>query len=401
MTMARSRYARFRLGAYVRLSVLTLAIVLAACDRPAPDSVARRVASPTAAAKTTVVRAAFGALPDGTAVESFTLTNASGASVTAVNYGGVIVSIRVPDRNGKLDDVVLGYDTLDGYLGDNSHYGAIVGRYANRIGGARFALDGRTYELAANNGPNSLHGGRKGFDRAVWHAEPFERDGTAGVVLTHTSPDGDEGFPGALSVSGTYTFNERSELAIDYVATTDKATVLNLTNHGYFNLGGDGSGDVLEHRLTINADRYTPVDKDLIPVGELASVTGTPLDFRAATAIGARIDDPRLKPATGYDHNYVINRSNASEVLAARVEDPKSGRVLEVFTTEPGVQLYTANHLDGSRIGRAGHVYDKYGAFCLETQHYPDSPNKPSFPTTTLRPGETFRSRTVYAFSAQ
>lgn len=261
--------------------------------------------------------------------------------------------IDIAVERGKLDDVVLGYDTLDGYLGDNSHYGAIVGRYANRIGGARFALDGRTYELAANNGPSSLHGGRKGFDRAVWHAEPFERDGTAGVVLTHARPDGDEGFPGALSVSVTYAFNDRGELAIDYRATTDKATVLNLTNHSYFNLGGDGSGDVLGHRLTLNADRYTPVDKDLIPVGELASVAGTPLDFRAATAIGARIADPGLRPATGYDHNYVINRADASEVLAARVEDPKSGRVLEVFTTEPGVQLYTANHLDGSRIGRA------------------------------------------------
>ena len=213
-----------------------------------------------------------------------------------LDYGGVIVSISVPDRSGKLADVVLGYDTLDGYLGDNPHYGAIVGRYANRIGGARFALDGRTYELAANNGPNSLHGGRKGFDRAVWHAEPFERDGTAGVVLTHASPDGDEGFPGALSVSVTYTFNDRGELAIDYRATTDKATVMNLTNHSYFNLAGDGSGDVLGHRMTLNADRYTPVDKDLIPVGELASVAGTPLDFRAATAIGARIVDPALEP---------------------------------------------------------------------------------------------------------
>jgi aldose 1-epimerase len=399
MTMTLSRRARFLLGRYVPLPVLILAIALGACDRPAQGPAAGGAAAPNAAAEATVTRAAFGALPDGTAVESFALTNASGASVTVLDYGGVIVSISVPDRSGKLADVVLGYDTLDGYLGDNSHYGAIVGRYANRIGGARFALDGRTYELAANNGPSSLHGGRKGFDRAVWHAEPFERDGTAGVVLTHASPDGDEGFPGALSVSVTYAFNDRGELAIDYRATTDKATVLNLTNHSYFNLGGDGSGDVLGHRLTLNADRYTPVDKDLIPVGELASVAGTPLDFRAATAMGARIADPALRPATGYDHNYVINRADASEVLAARVEDPKSGRVLEVFTTEPGVQLYTANHLDGSRTGRAGHVYDKYGAFCLETQHYPDSPNKPSFPTTTLRPGETFKSRTVYAFS--
>lgn len=392
---------RFRVRACARLPVLTLAIALAACDGPPPDSAAGRVAAPTPAAKTTVTRAAFGVLPDGTAVASFTLTNASGASVTALDYGGIITSVRVPDRSGKLDDVVLGYDTLEGYLKDNSHYGAVVGRYGNRIGGARFTLDGQTYELAANNGPNSLHGGRKGFDKYVWKAEPFEREGLAGVMLTHTSPDGDEGFPGALSVSMTYTFNDRNELTIDYEATTDKATVLNLTNHSYFNLGGDGSGDVLGHRLTVNADRYTPVDEYLIPTGELASVAGTPLDFRTATAMGDRIADPGLKPATGYDHNYVINRADASAVLAARVDDPNSGRWLEVFTTEPGVQLYTANHLDGSKAARAGRVYGRYGAFCLETQHYPDSPNKPSFPTTTLRPGETFKSRTVYAFGVR
>jgi aldose 1-epimerase len=387
----------------LRLPALTLALAIAlvGCDRRAPDAAAGRLPAPTTVAKATVTRAAFGSLPDGTAIESFTLTNASGASVTALDYGGIITSISVPDRNGNRDDVVLGYDTLDGYLDDSSYYGAVVGRFANRIGGARFTLDGRTYELAANNGPNSLHGGRKGFDKAVWHAEPFEGDGTAGVVLSHTSPDGDEGFPGALSVSVTYTFNDRSELAIDYQATTDEATVLNLTNHSYFNLGGEGSGDVLGHRLTINADRYTPVDANMIPVGEVASVASTPLDFRTPTAIGARISDPLLKPAAGYDHNYVLNRAGAGEALAARVEDPKSGRVLEVFTTEPGVQLYTANHLDGSKIARAGHAYGKYGALSLETQHYPDSPNEPSFPTTTLRPGETFRSRTVYAFSAR
>jgi aldose 1-epimerase len=401
MSTAHSQHVRLRVGAYARLPLLTLAIALAACDRPPPDSAAGRTAAPTRAAKTTVTRAAFGSLPDGTAVESFTFTNASGASVTAVNYGGIITSVRVPDRNGRLADVVLGYDALDGYLGDNSHYGAIVGRYGNRIGGARFALDGRTYELAANNGPNSLHGDLKGFDKAVWTAEPFERAGMAGVILTHTSPDGDEGFPGTLSVSMTYTFNDKNELAIDYEATTDKATVVNLTNHSYFNLGGDGSGDVLGHRLTIEADRYTPIDENMIPTGQLASVANTPLDFRTATAIGDRIADPGLKPATGYDHNYVINRADASAVLAARVDDPQSGRLLEVFTTEPGVQLYTANHLDGSKVARAGHVYGRYGAFCLETQHYPDSPNKPSFPTTTLRPGETFKSRTVYAFGVR
>jgi len=327
--------------------------------------------------------------------------NESGASVTVIDYGGIITSIEVPDRNGRLGDVVLGYETLEGYLSDGSHYGAIIGRFANRIGGAQFTLDGQRFELAANNGPNSLHGGLQGFDRAVWHAEPLESNAEAGVALTHTSPDGDQGFPGTLAISVKYTFTDRNELVIDYDATVDKPTVLNLTNHSYFNLAGEGSGDVLGHQLMISADRYTPVDGEMIPVGELASVGDTPLDFRTRTAIGARIGDPRLRPATGYDHNYEISRVSPGLVFAARVWEPNSGRVLEVLTSEPGVQLYTANHLDGSRIARAGHRYGKYAAFCLETQHYPDSPNQPSFPTTTLRPGETFRSRTVYAFSSE
>lgn len=379
---------------------LALTIALIGCDRPSSSPATERVSARTAA-KEMVTRAAFGALPDGTTINAFKLANASGASVTALDYGGIITSIEVPDRAGQLADVVLGYDTLEGYLSDNSYYGAIIGRFANRIGGARFTLDGQLYKLAANNGPNTLHGGLKGFDKAVWHAEPFERDGLAGVRLTHTSPDGDEGFPGTLSVSVTYTFNTKNELAIDYEATTDKATVLNLTNHSYFNLGGEGSGDVLAHRLTINADNYTPVDANLIPVGEIASVASTPLDFRTQSEIGARISEPMLRTTNGYDHNYVIRRAAAGEALAARVDEPKSGRVLEVFTTEPGVQLYTANHLDGSKLARAGHTYGKHAAFCLETQHYPDSPNEASFPTTTLRPGETFRSRTVYAFSVR
>ena len=388
-------------ASYLAALALAFALaVLAGCGQAA-NAPAATVAAPPSAAKSGVTRAAFGSLPDGTAVEAFTLANATGASVTVLDYGGIVTSIRVPDRAGKLDDVVLGYDTIDGYLADGSHYGAIVGRYANRIGGAQFSLDGQTYVLAANNGPNSLHGGVKGFGRAVWHGEPFERAGAVGVVLTHESPDGDEGFPGTLSVTVTYTFDDRNALSIDYAAVTDKPTVVNLTNHSYFNLGGDGSGDVLGHTLTINAERFTPVDDTLIPLGALASVAGTPLDFRAATSIGARIADPRLKPAKGYDHNYVIDRAGPGEVLAARVEDPKSGRVLEVRTTEPGVQLYTANHLDGSRRARAGHFYGRYGAFCLETQHFPDSPNKPAFPTTTLRPGESFASRTVYAFGVR
>ncbi|HKE95342.1 MAG TPA: aldose epimerase family protein [Povalibacter sp.] len=380
--------------------LLIFTLGLAACDKPAPSPVTEKVPAPAAVAKATATRAPFGALPDGTAVEAITLTNASGATVTAITYGGIITSIKVPDRQGRFDDVVLGHDTLDAYLKDGSYFGAVVGRYANRIGGAQFSIDGQTYKLAANNGPNSLHGGLKGFDKAVWHAEPFERDGNAGVVLTHTSPDGEEGFPGTLTVSVTYTFNDRNELAIDYQATTDKPTVFNPTNHSYFNLGGDGSGDVLAHELTIYADQYTPVDKTLVPTGELASVAGTPLDFRSKTAIGARIGDESLKISQGYDNNFVVNRSGPGEVKAARVEDPKSGRVMEVSTTEPGVQLYVANHQNGN-VGKSGHVYQKYNAVCLEAEHYPDSPNKSSFPSTALRPGETFKSRTVYAFGVK
>jgi len=383
---------------FVALS-LALGFAVSGCDRQSPTPATEKVPAPSVA-KATVTRAPYGKLADGTEVESFTLTNASGASVTAITYGGILTSIKVPDRNGKLDDVVLGHDSLEDYLKDGSYFGAIVGRYANRIGGAQFTIDGQTYKLAANNGPNSLHGGLKGFDKAVWHAESKQTDDGAAVVLTHTSPDGEEGYPGALSVTVTYTFNNKGELALDYQATTDKATVVNLTNHSYFNLGGDGSGDVLGTELTINADQYTPTDDTLIPTGELAPVDSTPLDFRTKTPIGARIADPKLKLALGYDNNFVINRNAEGLILAARAEDPKSGRTMDVLTTEPGVQLYTANHQNGN-VGKAGHVYNKYNAFCLETQHYPDSPNKASFPTTTLRPGETFKSRTVYAFGVQ
>jgi len=379
--------------------VLVAALVAAhsGCDGQASDS----ASPPIAPIKAAVTRAPFGNLPDGTVIDEFTLTNAAGDSVRVITYGGIITSINVRDRDGQRNDVVLGHDTLAGYLGDNSHFGAVVGRYANRIGGAQFAIDGQVYKLAANNGPNSLHGGRVGFDKAVWKADPIDAVGAAGVKLTHTSPDGDEGFPGALSVNVVYTFNDRGELAIDYEATTDKPTVVNLTNHSYFNLGGEGSGDVLGNVLTLNADRYTRVDRQLIPTGELADVAGTPLDFRAGTTIGARIHDAAIiELAKGYDHNFVVNRSGVGEVKAAEVFDPRSGRVLQVFTTEPGVQLYLANHQSG-KVGKSGHVYDQYGAFCLETQHYPDSPNKPEFPSTLLRPGETYKSRTVYAFSVR
>lgn len=357
------------------------------------------LASPAWAAKSGVARSPFGSLPDGRRVEAFTLTNAAGMEVRVLDYGGIITSIKAPDRNGKFDDVVLGYDSMAGYATNPPYLGALVGRYANRIGKAQFTLDGKTYTLAANNNGNSLHGGLKGFDKALWEAKPFETPESAGVVLTHTSPDGEEGYPGTLQLRVTFVLTSKNEVVIDYQATADKPTVLNLTHHDYFNLAGEGSGNVLGHAVRLFADRYTPVDANILPTGELASVADTPFDFRQPTPIGARInaDHPQIKLGSGYDHNFVINRQPLSPAIAARVYEPKSGRTLEVHTTEPGVQFYTANFLEGT--GKSGHVYQKRDAFCLETQHFPDSPNQPMFPTTTLRPGKTFQSRTVYAFS--
>ena len=380
------------------LTFLALLFLACACSRQAPQE-----DSDAAGGKPTVASQPFGALPDGTAVELITLTNASGMSVSVTSYGAIITSIKVPDRAGELADVALGYDTLDEYVKDTSHFGALIGRYANRIAKAQFALDGKTYKLARNDGPNSLHGGVQGFDKFVWKAEPFERPTEVGVVFTRTSPDGEEGFPGNLAVQATYTLTNDNELALELNATTDKPTVVNLTQHTYFNLAGEGSGNVLNHELTVDANRYTPVDDKLIPTGELARVAGTPFDFRTRTAIGARIglDNAQLKLGNGYDHNFVLNREGNDLVLAARVKEAKSGRILEVHTTEPGVQFYTANHLDGTIKGKAGHAYAKHDAFCLETQHFPDSPNQSSFPTTRLDPGQTYQSRTVFAFSAQ
>jgi aldose 1-epimerase len=360
------------------------------------------LAPPEAAARTAVIRSVFGTLPDGGVVELYRLSNSKGMQVSVINYGGIITSIQVPDRNGKRADVVLGYDSLGGYVKNPSYFGALVGRYANRVGKAQFTLDGKTYRLAANNDANSLHGGLKGFDKALWKATPLEDGSHAGVVLTYTSVDGEEGYPGNLSLRATFTLSESNELSMEYSATTDKPTVINLTHHDYFNLAGEGSGDVLGHRLQLFARRYTPVNAAKLPVGELAPVAGTPLDFVTPRLIGEGInaDHEQIRLGGGYDHNFVINPVKNALALAARVEEPKSGRVLEVRTTEPGVQLYTANHLDGSP-GKAGHRYAKHGAFCLETQHFPDSPNQASFPTTVLRPGQTFRSQTVYAFSVK
>jgi aldose 1-epimerase len=334
-------------------------------------------------------------MPEGKAVvEMFTLTNAKGMEVRAITYGGIITSILVPDRAGALGDVVLGFDALDSYLKGHPFFGPIVGRYGNRIAKGQFTLDGRTYKLATNNGANHLHGGNVGFDKVVWAAEPLPQG--VGVVFTHTSPDGDEGYPGTLKVRVTYTLTDRNELMIDYRASTDKPTPVNLTQHSYFNL--TGSGDILSHELTVHADRYTPVDSTLIPTGELALVAGTPFDFRKPTAIGARIDQPneQLKFGQGYDHNFVLNGSGMRPV--ARVTDPKSGRTLDVATTEPGVQFYTANYLDGTLQGKGGQGYNRRSGFCLETQHYPDSPNKTNFPSTIVRPGQEYSSRTTFTF---
>jgi aldose 1-epimerase len=361
-----------------------------------------RPAGGTAVAKAAVSKAVFGRTPDGREVEVFTLTNAHGVEVRAIGLGAIIVSLKVPDRAGKLDDVVLGFDGIDGYLGDHPYFGAVVGRYGNRIAKGRFTLDGRTYSLATNNGPNHLHGGPKGFGRLVWTGKSFEKGEDVGVAFTLDSPDGDEGYPGNLKATVTYTLTPKDEVVVDYLATTDKPTPVNLTQHSYFNLAGSGAANIHDHVLTLDADRITAVDAELIPTGVLAPVEGTPFDFRKPTAIGARIDadHEQIRFGRGYDHNWVLNRSGAGLVKAARLSEPTSGRVLEVFTTEPGVQFYTGNFLDGTLVGKGGRKYGHRAGLCLETQHYPDSPNRPEFPSTIVRPGQDYSSKTVFAFSA-
>ena len=331
--------------------------------------------------------------------DSYTLTNAGGMRVKVLTYGGIIQSIEVPDRQGRLGDVVLGFDSLDGYVKQSPYFGAIVGRYANRIAKGKFTLDGKPYTLAVNNGPNALHGGIKGFDKVTWTAEPFQRGDSNGVTLSYVSPNGEEGYPGTLRVTVRYTLTAANELVVDYDATTDRATPVNLSQHSYFNLSAGHSADILGHVLTIDASRYTPVDSTLIPTGALAPVAGTPFDFRSATAIGARIQAPdaQLKIAGGYDHNFVLDGGPGVR-HAARVVDPTSGRTLDVLTDQPGLQFYSGNFLDGSIKGKGGATYGHRGGFCLETQYFPDSPNHPDFPSTILRPGSTYRTRTVFKF---
>jgi aldose 1-epimerase len=350
----------------------------------------------------------WGNAPDGTPVELYSFGNEGGVALRVSNYGGIIVSLHAPDRDGRLDDVVLGHDDVASYARSDAYFGALVGRVGNRIASGRFTLDGETYQLATNDGGNHLHGGVRGFDKVTWKAEPFRRPGGAGLVLAYTSEDGEEGYPGRLDARVTYTLTPLDELMVEYEATADRATLVNLTQHSYFNLAGAGRGDILEHELTIHASRYTPVDATLIPTGELAPVAGTPFDFRSPTPVGAHIDGPhaQLRYGSGYDHNWVLDRPDDATSTgrplahAARLAEPTTGRVLDVHTTEPGLQLYSGNFLDGTMTGKEGRTYARRGGLCLETQHFPDSPNHPRFPSIELRPGRTYRSRTVFAFGS-
>lgn len=386
---------RFHLSAI--LTILLCSInhgIVVHCDAAPPK--------PQRTATEEISKMNFGKLPDGTPIEIYTLTN---GTITAKisTFGGIVTELHAPDKDGQSADIVLGFDSLEGYLAGHPYFGAITGRYANRIAKGKFSIDGKEFSLAVNNGPNSLHGGLKGFDKVVWKAEETTVHGQTALKLSRISADGEEGYPGNLAVSVTYSLTPKNGLRIDYTATTDKPTVLNLTNHSYFNLAGPASGNILDHELTLAADQFTVVDDNLIPTGKLGNVAGTPLDFTKPTAIGARIAQIPGEPG-GYDHNYLIRgakEGGKEPLFTARVKDPKSGRVLTVLTTEPGVQFYTGNFLDGTVKGKSGVVYNKNQAFCLEAQHYPDSPNQPGFPSTRLNPGEIYTQTTIYELSAE
>ncbi len=359
------------------------------------------IAAASASQQPSITSKPFGMTTDGKEVMLYTLKNTKGATATVSNYGGTVVSLTMPDRNGQFGDVVLGFKKLADYEKKSPYFGCLVGRYGNRIAKGTFSLDGKTYHLAINNPPNSLHGGLRGFDKVIWGATPMETKEGPALKLTYTSCDGEEGYPGTLSVTATYTLTDRNELRVVFTATTDQKTVVNLTHHSYFNLAGEGNGDILGHVVTLKANRFTPVDKNLIPNGKLESVKGTPFDFRKPTAIGERISQPdqQLQFGGGYDHNWIADKLPGHLGVVAKVEEPKSGRVMEVLSTEPGVQFYTGNFLDGTLVGKSGKPYAFRNGFCLEPQHYPDSPNHPEFPSVVLKPGQTYKNTIIYRFS--
>ena len=346
----------------------------------------------------------FGKVSHGQPVELYRLKNAKGAEAAITNYGGIVVSLKMPDRNGELEDVVLGYDHVKDYVKASPYFGALIGRYGNRIAKGHFELGGKAYQLALNDGPNTLHGGVKGFDKVVWAAKPVLGEAGPSLELTYVSQDGDEGYPGKLSVKAVYTLTEKNEKQLDFTATTDKQTIVNLTHHSYFNLAGAGNGDILNHLVTIRADKFTPVDQTLIPTGELVSVAGTPMDFRKPTAIGAHIADAYEQVQigkTGYDHNWVIDKVPGKLGWVAKVYEPTSGRVMEVLSTEPGLQFYSGNFLDGTNVGKGGKAYQFRTGFCMEPQHFPDSPNHANFPSVVLKPAETYTNTIIYRFAVK
>jgi aldose 1-epimerase len=378
----------------VFISVVLMTVVFVGCNKNKMSEKENKGA---------ITKEAFGTTKSGEAVDMYTLKNAKGSVAKIMTYGGTVVELLVPDKNGKLGDIILGFDNLKDYEEKSPYFGCLIGRYGNRISNAKFTLDGKEYTLAANNNGQHLHGGIKGFDKVVWDAEPIESKQGPALKLHYLSKDTEEGYPGNLDVTVTYTLTNDNELKIDYYATTDKPTVCNLTNHCYFNLAGQGNGDILGHELMINADYFTPVDQFLITTGEVRPVKGTPFDFTSPMAIGKRIDadDQQIKYGPGYDHNWVLNKNDFEMSLAAKVYEPTSDRVMEIYTNEPGIQFYSGNFLDGTLTGKDGKVYGHRSGFCLETQHYPDSPNKPNFPSVVLRPGEVYQTTTVHKFSTK
>lgn len=385
----------------VRLGVMAAVLSLAACS-PKKENQSNTIPQSDTTMKL-VTKIPFGQTADGQTVDLYTLTNSQGMSLSVMNYGGIVVRLTAPDKQGKSADIVLGFDSLSGYEAGSPYFGALVGRYGNRIAKGKFKLDGVTYTLAVNNGDNALHGGLKGFDKVLWNIEEIPSSEGASVKLTYQSKDGEEGYPGTLSAEVTYTLTHQNEWKITYKATTDKKTVVNLTQHTYFNLTGDPNNDILGHELTLAADKFLPVDKGLIPTGELKPVTGTPFDFTKAAVIGSRVNDKdaQLVTGKGYDHCFVLTGADGSLRSFATVYEPTTGRTLEVSTTEPAVQFYTGNFLDGSKVGKGGIAYAFRHGFCLETEHFPDSPNQAAFPTVVLEPGKTYETTTVYKFGVR